>query len=97
MAGTLAVILFAALTVKAADTVPSLTEVVPVKPVPVIVTLAPVRPEVGVKLAIVGGLPTVTVNEPALVPVPPAAVIEIGPVVAPAGTAAVILMAELTV
>src|SRR5437016_2902760 len=97
MPGTVAVILLAELNTKEADTVPSLTRLAPVKPVPLIVILAPVRPEVGVKFVIVGGLPAVTVNEPALVPVPPAAVTEIFPVVAPEGTVAVILMLELTV
>ena len=87
----------AELITKEADTVPSLTRVAPVKPVPLIVILAPVRPEVGVKFVIVGGLPAVTVNEATLVPVPPAAVTEIFPVVAPVGTVAVILAVEFTV
>ena len=62
------------------------TSKVPVKFVPLIVTAAPTRPLVGVKLAIVGG--TSTVKLLALVAVPSGAVTEIGPVVAPAGTVA---------
>src|SRR5438132_170457 len=97
MAGTVAVILFDALITKTADTVPSLTEVVPVKFMPLITTLAPVRAAVGEKLVIVGGLPADTVNEAALVPVPPPVETEIGPVVAPAGTVATILTLVWTV
>jgi hypothetical protein len=41
--------------------------------------------------------PGVTVNVPGLVPVPPGAVTETGPVEAAAGTAAVILVSEFTV
>ena len=41
-------------TVKVADTVPSLTEVAPVKPEPLIVTLVPVHPKFGEKLVIFG-------------------------------------------
>ena len=58
--------------------------VVPVKLVPVMVTLAPTGPFVGVKLVIVGGL--TTVNVPALVAVPPDVVTLSGPLVAPPGT-----------
>ena len=73
--GTVAEMRVAELTVKPADTVPSLTEVAPVKFVPLIVTLVPVNPKVGEKLVIVGALPPpppppVTVNDVALVPVP---------------------------
>ena len=39
------------------------TAVTPVKLVPLIVTLAPTRPLLGVKLAMVGGLETVTVTD----------------------------------
>ena len=71
--------------------------VAPVKFVPVIVTVVPTGPLVGVKLVIVGaGTPLVTVKEVALVPVPPEVVTAIGPVVAPAGTVAVICTAEPT-
>ncbi len=60
------------------------TAVAPVKFVPLIVTLAPTSPLVGVKLVIVGGLSTVKLL--ALVAVPPGAVTLSGPFVAPAGT-----------
>ena len=64
----------------------NLTAVAPVKFVPLIVTLVPTGPLVGVKLVIVGGLTTVKLL--ALVAVPPGVVTLIGPVVAPAGTVA---------
>ena len=60
------------------------TAVAPVKFVPLIVTLVPTGPLVGVKLVIVGA----TVKLPALVAVPPGVVTLSGPVVAPAGTVA---------
>ena len=63
------------------------TAVAPVKFVPLIVTLAPTAPRIGVKLVIVGAAP-VTVKLPALVAVPLAVVTLSGPVVAPAGTVA---------
>ena len=63
------------------------TAVAPVKFVPLIVTLVPTGPLVGVTLVIVGGL-AVTVKGLALVAVPPAVVTLTGPVVAPAGTVA---------
>ena len=53
--------------------------------VPLMVTLVPTGPLVGVKLVIAGGL---TVNALALVAVPPGVVTLIGPVVAPAGAVA---------
>ena len=62
------------------------TAVAPVKFVPLIVTLVPAGPLVGVKLVIVGGLSTVKLL--ALVAVPPGVVTLSGPVVAPAGTVA---------
>ena len=61
------------------------TAVAPVKFVPLIVTLVPVGPLVGVKLVIVGAL-AVTVKLLALVAVPPGVVTLSEPVVAPAGT-----------
>ena len=63
------------------------TAVAPVKFVPLIVTLVPTGPLVGVKLVIVGGI-AVTVKELALVAVPPGVVTLTGPVVAPVGTVA---------
>ena len=58
------------------------TAVAPVKLVPVIVTLTPTAPLVGVKLVIVGG----TRKFVALVAVPEGVVTLSGPDVAPAGT-----------
>ena len=60
----------------------SITAVVSVKLEPLIVTLAPTGPDVGVKLEIVG----ITEKIAALVLVPPALVTLTDPVLAPAGT-----------
>src|SRR5207237_5289330 len=68
-AGTVARIVVSEVTVKVALTPLNDTDVAPVKFVPLIVTLVPTGPLVGVKVAIVGGL--TTVNELALVAVPP--------------------------
>jgi hypothetical protein len=65
------------------------TEVVPVNPVPVIVTAAPIAPLVGLKDEITGGEGTVTVKSAKLVPVPLGVVTLIFPVVARFGTVAV--------
>ena len=59
----------------------NVTPVAPVKFVPLIVTLAPAAPLVGVKLVIVGAL-AVTVKLLALAAVPPGVVALTGPVVA---------------
>jgi hypothetical protein len=59
------------------------------------VTLVPTGPLLGVKLVIVGGLETVKLL--ALLAVPAEVVTLIGPVIAPAGTVAVIAVAEFTV
>jgi hypothetical protein len=72
--------------VKAALTPLNLTAVVPVKFVPLIVTLAPTDPLVGVKLVIVGPLTTVKLLE--LLAMPPGVVTLSGPDVAPVGTVA---------
>src|SRR2546426_9344672 len=74
----------------------NVTAVAPVKFVPLIVTLVPTGPLVGVKLVIVGALAT-TVNVLALVAVPPGVVTLSCPVVAPADTVAWIAVAKLTV
>jgi hypothetical protein len=58
--------------------------------VPVIITLAPTAPLVGVKVVIVGVGNTVKFDE--LVIVTPLTIIEIGPVIAPAGMVAVMLV-----
>jgi hypothetical protein len=94
-AGTVAVIVVAEPTVKAALVPLNSTAVAPVKFVPLIVTLVPTRPLVGVKLVIVGG--SITVKLLALLAVPAEVVALIGPVAAPAGTVAVIVLAEVTV
>jgi hypothetical protein len=65
-----------------------------VKAVPVTVTLVPTGPLAGVKDEIVGA--GMTVKLEALVAVPPGVVTLMGPVVAPAGTVAVIWVAEST-
>ena len=62
--------------------------------VPVMVTLLPTAPEIGVKLEIVGG--PMTVKLVVLVPVPLGAVTLTGPVVAPGGTVTVSDVAETT-
>ena len=66
----------------------NLTEVAPLRFVPVITTLAPAGPAGGRKPVIVGAGPTV--KSLALAAVPPGVVTAIGPVVAPEGTVAVI-------
>jgi hypothetical protein len=76
----------AELTVKFALVPLNVTAVAPVNLVPLIVTLVPTGPLVGVKLVIAGGLTTVKLL--ALVAVSPDVVTLIGPVVAPAGTVA---------
>jgi hypothetical protein len=70
------------------------TEVVPVNPVPVMVTLALMGPAVGVKPVM---LTAEIVKLAVLVPVPDGVVTVILPVVAPDGTVAVIWVSELTV
>jgi hypothetical protein len=71
-----------------------LTVVAPVKFVPWTSTLVPIVPIVGVNELIVGG-DGVTVNGLELMAVPPGLVTEIGPVVAPLGTCAVMSVDEL--
>src|SRR6266850_1379408 len=93
--GTVARIEVAELTVKVALAPLKATRVVPLKLVPLMVTLVPTGPLAGVKLVIVGGL--ITVKLPALVAVPPGVVTLIVPVVALVGTVARMDVAELTV
>ena len=64
------------------------TAVVPVKPEPLMVTLVPTGPEVGVKLVTVGA--AITMKLVVLVPLPPGFVTAMLPLVAPLGTVAVI-------
>ena len=94
--GTVAWITVAELTVYVALTPPNVTDVAPVKLVPLIWTAVPTSPIAGAKLVIVGGL-AVTAKLLALFAVPPEVVTLIGPVVAPEGTLAWITVAELTV
>jgi hypothetical protein len=79
------------LTVNVALLVPNFTAVAPVKLDPLIATDVPTGPLVGVKLLIVGGIRTL--KAVALVAVPPGVLTAMAPVVAPAGTVAVICVA----
>ena len=92
--GTVAEMLVADVTVKVALLLPNFTAVAPVKFVPVIVTTVPTRPLSGVNPVIVGA--ATIVKELALAAVPPGVVTMIGPVVAFAGTVAVICEGDLT-
>jgi hypothetical protein len=90
-AGTVAVIRVSFTTEKLAETPLNLTDVAPVNRVPLIVTDVPTGPLVGLKLVMLGAWPLeVTVKVPELCTVPFGVVTEIGPVVAPEGTVAVI-------
>lgn len=76
----------------------NLTDVTPEKPLPLIVTVVPTGPLDGLKLETTGALPPPplpTVKFVVLVPVPAGVVTEIGPVVAPVGTLALICELEL--
>jgi hypothetical protein len=96
--GTVAVIFVAEFTVNVVAATPlNLTEVAPVKLVPVILTVVPTGPEVGVNDVIVGSGAVDTVKFVELVPVPEGVVTAIFPVVAPVGTVAVICVDEFTV
>jgi hypothetical protein len=96
--GTTAVILVDETTLKLLAATPlNFTEVVPVKFVPLIVTVVPLEPLVGVNEVIVGDAVDVMVKSPELVAVPPGVVTLILPVAAPDGTTAVICVEELTV
>jgi hypothetical protein len=69
-----------------------------VNALPVIVTLVPTAPLVGVKLVMLGaGVPPLTVKLLALVATPPPVVTVIGPVLLPVATVAEICVDELTV
>ena len=71
----------------AAETPFKVTEVAPVNPVPLKLTVEPIIPELGEKLEITGGIITAKLAE--LDAVSPDLVTEIGPVVAVGGTTAV--------
>ncbi|NBT63679.1 MAG: hypothetical protein EBT02_18150, partial [Planctomycetia bacterium] len=68
----------------------------PTKPEPEITTEVPTSPEVGVKEVMEGGDKAGTIKLAVVVTVAPGVVTEIGPVVAPVGTLAVIWLAEFT-
>jgi len=96
--GTVAVICVSESTVNVvAATPPNETAVAPVNPAPVIVTTVPGLPLVGEKLVMHGPAAVVTMKSVELVAVPSESVAVMGPVVAPAGTVAVICVFELTV
>jgi hypothetical protein len=87
-AGTVVVIVPELFTVKVAALPPNETAVAPVKFVPVIVTPDPIPPKVGAKELMAG----VIVKRVVVTIAPlPGVVMEIGPVVAPAGTVVVIV------
>ena len=92
-AGTVAVIFVAELSVNAAAAPLKVTDVAPVKFVPLIVTVAPTRPFGGEKFAITGP----AVNAAALVAVPAGVCTWMVPVDTPAGTTAAICVLEFTV
>src|SRR6185503_19573576 len=94
-AGTVALICADDTTVKLAEAPLNATDVAPLKPLPLMVTVVPTGPLVGENDEI-SGTP-VTVNDPELCPVPPAVVTLIRPVVAPAGTVALICAEDTTV
>jgi hypothetical protein len=87
--GTVAMI-FMPLNLKVALVPLKVTRVAPFRFVPLMVTAVPIPPIVGEKLVMVGGAPPVTLKFVALFALPPGVVTEIGPVLAPVGTVAVI-------
>lgn len=90
-AGTVVVICPSVSTVYGEAGMPlNFTALAPVKPIPLITTVAPVNPAVGVNPVTVGPPATVKFGVPRLtvLAVPPAVITVIGPVVAPAGTVA---------
>ncbi len=91
-AGTVAVIWVAEFALMAAAVPLNVTLVAPVRSVPVIVTDVPTGPLAAVKLVTVGARTTVKLVE--LASVPSAVVTLTVPLVAPAGTVAVIWVAE---
>lgn len=102
-AGTVAWIWVVEFTMKLAATALNVTDVVPTKLAPVMVTVVPTGPLAGVNDEIVGakadGVVTVKlgISSAEVVAVPPGAVTEMNPVVALAGTTAVIEVSEFTV
>ncbi len=92
LAGTVVVICVDELTVKNASTPLNLTLETPLKFVPNIITDVPTMPLVGLKPLMAGV--AIIVNDVALVITPPGEVTLIGPLVAPAGTVALICVSE---
>jgi len=89
--GTVAVISVSETTLKVESTTPlNVTEVAPVKPVPVMVTFCPAGPLVGVNDVICGSGAAATVKFVELVAVPSAFVTRMGPVCVPWATVAMI-------
>lgn len=88
--GTVAVIFVSDATVNVAATPPKVTELAPLRALPVIVTDDPTVAADGEIPPTDGAGRAVTVNDVALPPVPAGVVTEMGPAVAPAGTVAVI-------
>ena len=96
--GTLARTCVSESTAKLADFPLNVTRVVPLRLVPLIVTVVFTRPEVGVKLVTVGAaVDVVTVKLVELVAVPFVVVTETGPLDAPLGTVVVIDESDVTV
>jgi hypothetical protein len=95
--GTVAWISISEVTENGAGVPWNFTDEAPAYPRPVIVTEVPEGPLEGLKRATVGGGEGVTTKSISVAPVPSASVTEIGPVVAPTGTIAVICVLESTV
>src|SRR5438874_1418434 len=95
--GTVAAIFVSDATVNAAARPLKVTEVAPVKALALIVTGDPTLAEDGETPKMAGAGCAVTVNDAGLAPIPDGVVTEIGPVVAPGGTVAVIWLSEFTV
>jgi hypothetical protein len=96
--GTVALICVSDTMVKEAGVPLNATAVAPVMCSPLIVTVVPTGPLLGVKELMVGGGPgTVTVKAVELVALPAGVVTVIGPLLAPLGTVALISVSETTV
>jgi hypothetical protein len=91
-AGTVAVTCESEFTAKVADTPLKVSMIAPVKPCPMMVTTVPTAPLIGVKLVMFGR----TVNVAELAALPPAVVIAIFPLLAPAGEVTVTDVSEFT-
>lgn len=92
-AGTVAVIWVPEVTLNGAATPLNVTEVAPVNALPLIVTVVPALPEVGLNEVTAGSTPKLV----ELVALPAGVVTVMGPVRAPDGTVAVIFVSDVTV